>query len=279
MTPPPPTAEPPTAAPASRLTREQVERRVGELAREMGWFHNMNLNGVWTAPGHFLGDYPASKFRGFAHALPADLRGKSVLDIGCNGGFYSIEMKRRGASRVVGCDADERYLRQARFAAEVSGFPDIEFRVLDVYDVARVAERFDLVIFMGVLYHLRHPLLALDLIHEHVVKPDGLLLFQSMQRGSRAVEDVKADYPFAETELFDRPGFPKLHFVEHRYAGDVTNWWVPNRACAEAMLRAAGFAIVEHPEDEVYLCRRFEHADDIGGPRAVYPSRGEANEK
>ena len=271
MTPPPSSIA--EAPPASSWTREQIEQRVRELAGEMGWFHNLDLQGVRTAPNHFLGDYPAIKFRGFAHALPQDLSGQSVLDIGCNGGFYSIEMKRRGASRVVGVDADERYLRQGRFAAEVSGFPDIEFRVGNVYDVAEIGERFDLVIFMGVLYHLRHPLLAFDLIHEHVVKPDGLLLFQSMQRGSREVEDVKADYPFDETAHFDRPGYPKLHFIEHKYTGDVTNWWVPNRACAEAMLRSAGFAIVEHPEDEVYLCRRFEHTDDIGGPRAVYPAR------
>jgi tRNA (mo5U34)-methyltransferase len=275
MTPPPSTlSDAPPSRTSSAWTREQIEHRVRELAGEMGWFHNMNLNGVWTAPNHFLGDYPAMKFRGFAHALPQDLSGKSVLDIGCNGGFYSIEMKRRGAARVVGLDADERYLRQARFAAEVSGFPDIEFRVADVYDVGTVGERFDLVIFMGVLYHLRHPLLALDLIHEHVVKDNGLLLFQSMQRGSREIEHVDGDYPFSAEDHFDRPGYPKLHFIEHRYTGDVTNWWVPNRACAEAMLRSAGFAIVEHPEDEVYLCRRFEHTDDIGGPRAVYPSRG-----
>jgi tRNA (mo5U34)-methyltransferase len=58
---------------------------------------------------------------------------------------------------------------------------EIEFRKLSVYDVGQLGERFDLVIFMGVLYHLRHPLLALDLIHEHVA--DDLLLFQSMQRG------------------------------------------------------------------------------------------------
>src|SRR3982750_2796237 len=147
------------------------------------WFHNMNLDGIWTAPDHFLGDYPSEKFRRFAPHLPADLGGRSVLDIGCNAGFYSIEMKRRGAGRVLGIDSDDRYLAQARFASERLGFADIEYRRLDVYDVGAIGERFDLVIFMGVLYHLRHPLLALDLIHEHVA--DGLLLFQSMQRGSR----------------------------------------------------------------------------------------------
>ncbi len=138
-----------------------------------------------TAPDHFLGDYPDVKFQRFAHALPADLTGKSVLDIGCNGGFYSMEMKRRGAARVLGIDCDEHYLAQARFAADVAGL-DIEFAQLSVYDVGALGERFDIVIFMGVLYHLRHPLLALDLIREHVA--GDLLLFQSMQRGSREVD-------------------------------------------------------------------------------------------
>jgi tRNA (mo5U34)-methyltransferase len=232
------------------------------------WFHNMELNGVWTAPGHFLGNYPAVKFERFAGALPADMTGKSVLDIGCNGGFYSMEMKRRGAARVLGVDFDEKYLAQARFAAEVSGL-DIEFRQLSVYDVGALGERFDLVIFMGVFYHLRHPLLALDLIHEHVA--DDLLVFQTMQRGSKEVMPVAADYDFFEDEHFHEPGYPKLHFIEHSYSNDPTNWWAANRAASEAMLRSAGFAVIEQPEEEVFICRRAEPA---WGAAAVYPARG-----
>jgi tRNA (mo5U34)-methyltransferase len=64
-----------------------------------------------------------------------------VLDIGCNAGFYSFEMKRRGAGRVVGIDFDDYYLDQARFAAEVLGFEDIEFRRMSVYDVGALGER------------------------------------------------------------------------------------------------------------------------------------------
>jgi tRNA (mo5U34)-methyltransferase len=236
------------------------------------WFHNMDLAGVQTAPDHFLGDYPATKFARFADALPADLTGKTVLDIGCNAGFYSIEMKRRGAARVLGIDSDERYLAQARLAAEVNGGDEIEFRQLDVYDVGTLGERFDLVIFMGVLYHLRHPLLALDLIHAHVA--DDMLLFQSMQRGSRGLMGVKEDYDFAETDQFFESAWPKLHFVERRYVGDWTNWWVPNRACAEAMLRASGFTIDERIEEEVYLCRRGARPYAAHGEAAVYPKRG-----
>jgi tRNA (mo5U34)-methyltransferase len=242
-----------------------IQQRIAELGE---WFHNINLRGHLTAPDHFLGDYPAIKWRRFAAALPADLHGRTVLDVGCNGGFYSIEMKRRGADRVVGVDWDERYLAQARFAAEISDV-DVEFRRLSVYDVAELQERFDVVLFMGVLYHLRHPLLALDLLHEHVTR--DLLVFQSMLRGAATVEPVASDYPITEANVFDRPGFPKLHFVERKYSGDETNWWIPNRAAAEAMLRSAGYAIVSQPEDEVFICRHAQVPDEE--PRAVYPSR------
>jgi tRNA (mo5U34)-methyltransferase len=251
------------------VPRSQIEERIETLGP---WFHNIDLNGVWTAPDHFLGDYPGAKFKRFAPHLPDDLGGKSVLDIGCNAGFYSIEMKRRGATRVLGIDSDERYLAQARLATEVLGYDDdVEFARLDVYDVGALGETFDLVIFMGVLYHLRHPLLALDLIREHVAK--DMLLFQSMQRGSKFVLELEDDYEFEETGIFFESSFPKLHFVEREYSRDWTNWWVPNRACTEAMLRSAGFAIDERIEEEVYLCRVADRPYAKFGPAAVYPAR------
>src|SRR6267143_1715686 len=108
----------------------ELERRIRELG---DWFHNLNLGGIQTAPNHYLGDYPRVKWEKFAHAVPSDLTGKSVLDIGCNAGFYSIEMKRRGADRVVGIDWDEAYLAQARFAAEVSGADGASGRGLSIF--------------------------------------------------------------------------------------------------------------------------------------------------
>jgi tRNA (mo5U34)-methyltransferase len=232
------------------MTAEQIEARVRELG---DWFHNIDLGSVHTAPNHWLGDYPRVKWHRFADAIPADLSGRSVLDIGCNAGFYAIEMKRRGADRVVGIDSDERYLEQARFAASVTG-AEIEFRRLSIYDVAAIAERFDIVLFMGVFYHLRHPLLALDLLYEHVTC--DLLVFQSILRGNPGLRAIAGDYGFRERDHFDDPRYPRLHFVEHAYAGDPTNWWIPNRAGAEAMLRSAGFDVVAHPEEEVFVCRR-----------------------
>ncbi|HYZ20694.1 MAG TPA: TIGR04290 family methyltransferase [Rhodopila sp.] len=238
--------------------------------RKLGpWFHNMNLGGVWTAPDHFLGNYPDAKWRVYADALPQDLRGRTVLDIGCNAGFFSMQMKRRGADRVLGIDFDEAYLAQARFAAQVENL-DIEFRHMSVYDVGSLGEKFDIVMFIGVFYHLRHPLLALDLIHDHVAR--DLLIFQSLQRGSPEIAPVAADYDFYEAAHFDDPGYPRMHFIEHRYSGDQTNWWVPNRACTEAMLRSAGFVILSRPEEETYLCRTGPRPDPAYGP--VYPARG-----
>ena len=248
---------------------EELARRIEELGP---WFHNLRLRGLQTAPDHFLGDFPQDKFAGFASKIPEDLSGKTVLDIGCNAGFYSIEMKRRGAERVLGIDSDDRYLAQARLAAEVTD-TDVEFRNLSVYDIGRIGERFDIVLFLGVFYHLRHPLLALDLIHEHVA--GDMLVFQSLQRGSDDVAEVPSNAPFSDTALFDAPGYPVLYFVEQAYADDWTNWWIPNRACSEAMLRAAGFAVETQATGDVFICRRQEAPFGDWGMGAVYPARGD----
>ncbi len=242
------------------------------------WFQNIDLGGIVTAPDHFLGDYPRAKFDRFAAALPGDLTGKSVLDIGCNAGFYSIEMRRRGAVRVLGIDSDERYLAQARLAAEALALDGVEFAALSVYDVAALVEKFDLVIFMGVLYHLRHPLLALDLIREHVAGDQ--MLFQTLQQGSPEVLDVPRDHPFylpgtvQSPAYFDDPGYPRLHFIEHEFAADWSNWWAPNAACTQAMLRAAGFTVTLTPEPDVYLCGIVPVPYAQYGAMAVYPERG-----
>jgi tRNA (mo5U34)-methyltransferase len=244
-----------------KYTTEQVEQMVSELGP---WFHNLCLLGIQTAPNHFLGDYPSAKWRRFQNAIPKDLTGMTVLDVGCNGGFYSIEMKRRGAQRVLGIDHDPGYLRQARFAADVLGL-DIVFEQMSVYEIPRLREKFDLVLFMGVFYHLRHPLLALDILRHYAAK--DWFVFQSMLRGSRSVPPIAEDYPFSEKATFDHPGFPKMHFIEHSYSRDCTNWWIPNRACAEAVLRSSGFTVECAPEEEVFVCR-CDHDAELHPPPA-----------
>lgn len=224
-----------------------LRRRVEELGP---WFHDIDLGqGVRTAPHHPLGNFLEEIWHHVGRSLPGDLTGQTVLDIGCNAGFYAQRLRHRGA-RVLGIDHDERYLSQARFAAEVNGL-DIEYRLMDTYDVDQLGEGYDYVLFMGVLYHLRYPLYALDKVAR---LPRRRLIFQSMIRGVGGGLSVPEDAPITERAMFEHPRFPAMYFIENRYAGDPTNWWVPNESGMEAMLRSAGLRIVEHPFSELWIC-------------------------
>ena len=217
------------------------------------WFHNLHLpGGMQTAPHHALGgDFPRFKWLQIADWLPADLAGWRVLDVGCNAGFYSFELARRGAS-VLAVDIDPRYLAQARWAArQLELERQVEFRQMGVYEIARSIERFDLVWFMGVFYHLRYPLLALDLLARRTRRT---MVFQSLTMPGETVYEHTHDHPIENREPLLDPGWPKMAFIEHRFAGDPTNWWVPNHAGVEAMLRSSGLRVVGRPAEEIYLC-------------------------
>src|SRR5438128_11551215 len=98
------------------------------------WYHNIDLgDGVYTSPNHPDGDYPRNRWEQVVPHLPA-IEGKTVLDIGCASGFFSIEMKRLGAARVLGVDYSPAHVAQSTFAAKHLGL-DIEFRQLHVYDI------------------------------------------------------------------------------------------------------------------------------------------------
>jgi tRNA (mo5U34)-methyltransferase len=117
--------------------------------------------------------------------------------------------------------------------------------------VDQLAGQFDIVLFLGVFYHLRYPLYALDKV---VKKVGGKLVFQTMIRGSETARQWDKNYHFWNKELFDDRDFPRMFFIENEYANDPTNWWIPNRGAAEAMLRSSGLSIVEHPEPETWVC-------------------------
>jgi tRNA (mo5U34)-methyltransferase len=217
------------------------------------WFHNLHLpGGVQTLPDHFLGgDFPRFKWLQLADLVPSDLSGWRVLDVGCNAGFYSFELARRGAS-VLAIDSDERYLAQARWAAtHLDGKRRVEFRRLGVYEIARSDEQFDLVWFMGVFYHLRYPLLALDLLARRTRQ---LMVFQTLTMPGDSVYGDTADHAIDDREPLQDPGWPKMAFIEHRFSGDPTNWWVANHAGVEAMLRSSGLRVIDRPADEIYVC-------------------------
>jgi len=223
-----------------------------EIVQLGPWFHNLHLpGGLQTAPDHPLGDFPSYKWRELAPHLPLDLSGWTALDIGCNAGFYSFELARRGAE-VLGIDVDPHYLRQARWAAERLELADrVRFREMQVYDLARTEESFDLVLFMGVLYHLRHPLLALDLVGRRARR---LVVLQTLTMPDAPAPEPWVDLQFDRRDVLRWPGWPAASFVEHKLAGDATNWWVPNASGVEAMARSAGLDVVGRPGDEIFLC-------------------------
>jgi len=216
------------------------------------WFHNLHLpDGTQTAPDHCLGDFPAYKWREIEPFLPKELRGWRALDIGCNAGFYSFELARRGAL-VTAIDLNAHYLAQARWAAGIYGLTEkIEFRQQQIYGLAHIEEVFDLVLFLGVFYHLRYPLLGLDIVAQ---KTKQLMVFQTMTMPGEAVDAETPDLQLHEREGFLGAGWPKMAFIENRLANDPTNWWAPNHAAVLAMMRSCGFQVTARPGEEVYLC-------------------------
>jgi tRNA (mo5U34)-methyltransferase len=236
--------------------RTLQSRSAASAAPELGpWFHNLHLpGGRRTAPDHPLGDFPSFKWEQIAPHLPADLSGARALDIGCNAGFYSFELARRGAD-VLAVDVDEHYLRQARWAADELGLGErVTLRQLGVYDLAELdAEPFDVVLFLGVLYHLRHPLLALDTIAPLVA---GRLVVQTLTMPGEERADTPGNVGIDERSALLAPGWPAMAFIEHELAGDPTNWWAPNAAGVEAMLRSSGLRILDRPGHEMWLCER-----------------------
>lgn len=229
--------------------RSPIEQAVAELGP---WFHNLHLpDGTQTAPDHRLGDFPFCKWVEIESHLPEDLSGWTALDVGCNAGFYCFEMARRGAD-VLGIDVDPKYLAQAEWACnQFDTRGTIRFEQMQVYDLARSDRCFDLVLFLGVFYHLRYPLLAMDILARRVRHQ---MLFQSLTMPGGRLAEGKADHDFEDRESFLHPGWPKMSFIEERFAGDPTNWWIPNHAGVEAMLRSAGLRITTQASHDMYIC-------------------------
>ncbi len=223
-----------------------------QIARLGPWFHNLHLPGdVQTAPDHPLGDFPLYKWRRMMPYLPGNLRGRTALDIGCNAGFYSFELARRGAV-VTAIDTGERYLRQAAWAAARLGLAGrIRFEHMGVYDLAALGQSFDLVLFLGVFYHLRYPLLGLDIVTSVCRRR---LFFQTLTLPQRGRMNSPQNITLGRRRIMARPTWPKMAFVENALEGDPTNWWVPNHAAVEAMLRSCGWQSIQSLGEEIYYC-------------------------
>lgn len=246
-----------------RISVQALRRRVesgtkdakvelAEWLRRLGpWYHNLNLGGVDTVPGDT--DYPARRWRILEPHIPADLTGKTVLDIGCNAGYFSLEMKKRNAAKVVSIDFMAHLVGQVRFASYWFDLP-LEPRLVDVYDAESLGMRFDIVVFVGVLYHLKHPLYALEKV-SNVCK--DLLLFQSLMRGPIGDFTPAENYDYSDNSFFEHPNFPKLYFLEKSFNNDESNWWIATQSALKAMLRVAGFGKIQDTSaPDHFICRR-----------------------
>lgn len=223
------------------------------------WFHNIHLpDGRQTSPNHFLGDFPRFKWENIKHSIPEDLTGMQVLDIGCNAGYYSIQLALRGA-QVLGIDLDDHYLRQAKWAAKQFGLQDnITFKKMQVYDLTCLDGEFDIVWFMGVFYHLRYPMLAMDIVTQKV---KHILVFQTLSIPGREEMEVPEDIEINKREVMKQSAYPVMAFIEHRLAGDPTNWWAPNHQGVLSILRSCGFKVISMPEDETFIAQKLTGAD------------------
>lgn len=221
------------------MTTAELQREIQALR----WFHQIDFGDGVLSPGWIK----ASKIRRMSRMIfDRPVAGRSVLDIGCWDGAYSIEAARRGAARVLATDhfawapeswGDRRCFDLARDRLA----PSIEALDIDLPDltVERVGQ-FDIVLFCGVFYHLRHPFQVLEQV--------AALATQTLVVESRLIA------PFSRR--------PVMRFYPNdELDGDPTNWWSPNRACMEAMLHSLGFRSVRFTRPDWRLRRGLFHAE------------------
>lgn len=219
-------------------------QEVSGLAQEVSqrkWFHSIDLGGGIVTPGSKSPAIHAVEYAAFFD--PVDLNGRSVLDIGAWNGAYSFEAKRRGATRVLATDhyawnhPDICGRDGFELARSVLGL-DVESMDIDVPELTpeRVGT-FDVVMFLGVFYHLFDPIAGLE-------------------RAAKLTREVLIVESHTDALDIDRPAM--IMYPGRELADDPTNWWGPNPACMTALLKQFGFAKV----DSAWVHK--------GGYRAVY---------
>ena len=223
------------------MTRDEILGRIRELRP---WFQNVSLgDGVFTKdpddPSNFFPgqNIPWGLWDEIRRVIPARLSGWRVLDVGCNAGFYSFRMRERGA-HVVGIDLDQgtsgSFVAQACFCNDVLG-ADVEFRRQDLFDVPETSP-FDLILFLGVFYHVPNFCDALVKLGS-LVRPGGYLALES-QVSPRSLT------------CYEGKGF----------RGDPTTFFVPSPAVLRALVIEHGFKVKTEfavgQERYFFFCRR-----------------------
>jgi len=240
------------------IAESELEKKIQELKP---WFQNITLGKFQTRSEK---EFSQKQWEIFESYIPKDLKGKKVLELACNAGFFSLNMKKRGAE-VVGVDQSPKYLEQAKFVAQYNDFK-IDYRLQNIYDfVLNNKELFDYVIFFGVFYHLRYPLLVFDRLAEFtkeklffhtVIKnhPSATIRYGKPQMNDKKKFIIPEDISRTEKEIYHHPDFPQAYFIEKKMGDDLGNWWVYNDACIRAMLRSSGFRNVESLPYNIFVC-------------------------
>lgn len=225
------------------------------------WYHKIPLPGGIVTPG--WAPLSAESYR-----IPADLTGKRVLDVGAWDGYWTFEALRRGASEVLAIDDFSDFLGSLR-TDDRTGWENFDLcrdalgysravcdrKEMSVYDVSpEKIGMFDVVFFFGTLYHLRHPLLALDKLSSvcknEIYVESAILDDYSPYRGG-----IGKGYPNNQMVMEFYP--------DDQYGNNTTNWWAPTLFCLAHMVRAAGFPesqgwkLTVTPPQELPHCRGF----------------------
>jgi tRNA (mo5U34)-methyltransferase len=237
------------------MTREEI---LAGVKRFEPWFHRIDLGGgVYTKTVSVMGepvDHPLGPWQMIQKLLPRDLRDKTLLDVGCNAGFYAFEAKRRGAQRVLGVDGQRQHVRQGLFVRKVLGL-DVEFRRLNVYELSPgTVGQFDITLALGLLYHLKHPILALENLYQ--VTKQLLIIETAIMPPERTPPSFV--HPLGDKQML----LHTLALVENptNAKEQVFNWFLPGVEALQALLRTAGFDEVEvvevKNERAIVVCRK-----------------------
>ncbi len=236
------------------MTRTDDELR--EEIKHHHWWHQIELRPGIVTPG----PSDCEKLKDI-YGIPGDLTGETVLDVGCWDGYYSFLCERRGASKVVASDLWEPAGRGAFDLAREELGSDVIPLPADVYDLdIHLEERFGVVLFLGVLYHLKHPMLGLEAVAERT-RPDG-----------KVIVDTVISHP-----EYPRPVME--FFAGSELSDDPTNWWAPNPAAMQVMLETAGFYDVTCPVPDYYGNRAVFHARKLSDEAIIVRNNLESRQR
>ncbi|NOZ64037.1 MAG: DUF1698 domain-containing protein, partial [Caldiserica bacterium] len=209
---------------------EEITREINLLAP---WGQRIHITDDIYTPGPLDTEYRWEFIKNF---LPRKLQGMSVLDAGCNAGYFSIKMEEMGAEEVLGIDF-AHYIKQANFVKRIKGANKVNFAIHSVYTLP-LSRKFNLTLCLGLLYHLKYPFFAL-----------------------KKISELTTEMVLIETEaLVDEIDTDKMKFVEHTYRNDGTTWWIPGEECLKGMLRSVGFKFVKsypYPENHAIFGKHY----------------------